>query len=254
MTRLVTGLLLAVAACWLIFLSPPLVFRFAALFMGGACYYEFSNLAQQHGARLHWLLGLVAGALLLFLPYRPEIILSLFVLTTLAFALRLDSLNAVLPSSAAQAFGLLYAFVPWIFAERLRVRSVHWLFFALALNWVGDSFAYYAGRAFGRHRLAPIVSPNKSWEGSIASVIGSAVFGAVYLSYFGHEITVVRVVVIAIIANVVGQIGDLVESAMKRGAGVKDSGHILPGHGGILDRVDSSLFTLPVVYALLQLI
>jgi len=122
------------------------------------------------------------------------------------------------------------------------------LFFALALNWAGDTTAYYIGRQFGRHKLAPVVSPKKSWEGAFASVAGSVIFGLLYLGHFLPLLPWWEIVIIAILGNIAGQFGDLAESAMKRGAGVKDSSNILPGHGGMLDRVDSSLFALPIVY------
>jgi phosphatidate cytidylyltransferase len=128
------------------------------------------------------------------------------------------------------------------------------LFFALALNWAGDTVAYYVGRQFGRHKLAPLVSPKKSWEGAIASVAGSILFGVLYLGHFMPSLRWWQIIGMAVVGNVAGQFGDLAESAMKRGAGVKDSGSILPGHGGLLDRVDSTLFALPVIYVLYALI
>jgi phosphatidate cytidylyltransferase len=118
------------------------------------------------------------------------------------------------------------------------------------VNWIGDTGAYYFGRNFGRHKLAPIVSPGKSWEGAAASAAASVLFGIFVLPRFVN-IDLLPAGLISIAANVAGQVGDLAESAIKRGAGVKDSGTLLPGHGGMLDRVDSSLFSLPVLYAVL---
>jgi phosphatidate cytidylyltransferase len=166
-------------------------------------------------------------------------------------ALRYTDLHDVLPQVAGAFLGALYTFTPWHFATVLRAISVHWLLFALALNWAGDSVAYYVGKSFGKHRLAPIVSPKKSWEGAIGSVVGSVVFGCLYMGHFMPSVALWKVAVIATAANIAGQFGDLAESAMKRGAGFKDSGNILPGHGGLLDRVDSSLFALPVAYILI---
>ncbi len=114
--------------------------------------------------------------------------------------------------------------------------------------------AYYVGRAIGKHKLAPSVSPGKSREGAIASVIGAIIFGLLYLGHFVPQIPLWQVALMAAIANVAGQFGDLAESAMKRGAGMKDSGTLLPGHGGFLDRLDSSLFALPVVYVLYRVL
>jgi phosphatidate cytidylyltransferase len=119
---------------------------------------------------------------------------------------------------------------------------------------VGDTGAYYVGRRFGRHKLAPIVSPGKSWEGAWASAVTGGVFGLVYLRLTVPGVPVWEAVLLALAANIAGQVGDLAESAIKRGAGVKDSGSLLPGHGGLLDRLDSTMFSMPVTYVLLTLI
>lgn len=249
MNRLITGALLAIAACYLIFLSSPLVFKVAAVFVGLICYREYSGLLPGHGIRRASVIGVISGTLLILKPEFSPPILALSIIAVFSVALRLDDLAHVLPSVTAEITGVIYTFLPWHFAEELRFRSVHWFFFATALNWFGDSVAYYVGRNFGRHRLAPVVSPNKSWEGAIASIVGSVIFGLIYLKHFEPSLPLWTIAVIAVIANVAGQFGDLTESALKRGAGVKDSGNILPGHGGLLDRVDSSLFAIPVVYA-----
>jgi phosphatidate cytidylyltransferase len=101
--------------------------------------------------------------------------------------------------------------------------------------------------------MAPRVSPNKSWEGAVASVVASVLIAGAYLLHFVPWIAPGQVVLLTIAANAAGQLGDLAESAIKRGVGLKDSGSILPGHGGILDRVDSTLFSLPLIYAYLKL-
>ncbi|HEY1940037.1 MAG TPA: phosphatidate cytidylyltransferase [Candidatus Angelobacter sp.] len=146
--------------------------------------------------------------------------------------------------------------------------------FILFSVWAGDIAAYYVGKNFGRHKLSPIVSPNKSWEGAIASIIAS-IFVAWLVFHFQEQIssffwrdpnhlpfygilankvgiraTVSRphVIVLGVITNIAAQFGDLFESALKRGAGVKDSGTLLPGHGGLLDRIDALLFAIPVVW------
>ena len=117
----------------------------------------------------------------------------------------------------------------------------------LVIIWVGDSAAYYAGRALGRHPLAPEVSPKKTIEGGIAGLIGSAAAGVGAGVWFLGE-PALRMLVISAVTAVVGQAGDLAESLLKRSAGVKDSSSILPGHGGILDRLDSLFFAAPVFY------
>ena len=150
--------------------------------------------------------------------------------------------------------GVVYVFGPWKCALLLREASPYWLLFALIINWVGDACAYYVGKNIGMHKLAPRISPGKSWEGALASVIAAVAFGVFYLRHFWPAMPVYEVVALSALSNVAGQIGDLAESALKRGAGVKDSGTLLPGHGGLLDRVDSTLFTMPVIYVYLQLV
>jgi phosphatidate cytidylyltransferase len=145
----------------------------------------------------------------------------------------------------------MYIFGTWRCAILLREVNPYWLLFALALNWVGDTAAYFVGRLLGRHKLAPRLSPAKSWEGSSASLAASLVFGFFFVGWLIPGVPPAVTLMIAAIGNVAGQMGDLAESMLKRGASIKDSGSLLPGHGGWLDRVDSTMFALPVIYGLL---
>lgn len=250
MTRVLTGVLLAAVACYLIFWSPGWLFQSAAVAVALICYREYAALVVRHQMREPLIFGYLAGLMAILFPQYAVLALSLCTVAALALALRAAELRDILPAAGGEFLGTLYACFPWHFAVLLRAVSVHWLFFALALNWSGDTVAYYTGRAFGKHRLAPVVSPKKSWEGAAGSIVGSIIFGLLYMGYFESHVPAWKIVLIAAIANLAGQLGDLAESAMKRGADVKDSGNILPGHGGLLDRVDSSLFALPVVFAL----
>jgi phosphatidate cytidylyltransferase len=254
MSRVLTAIALIAVALYLVFWSPWQVFLGAAALMGWLCYREFADLIAAHGIRRPGVFGILGGLLILFWPAQALIGVTLLALLTLAAAIRFDDLREALPFVACVLLGSFYTFAPWHYAVELRAASVHLLFFALSLNWFGDSVAYYVGRSLGRHKLAPIVSPKKSWEGAIASVVGSIVFGLLYLGYFIPAIALWKVVVVAALSNAAGQFGDLAESAIKRGAGVKDSGALLPGHGGMLDRADSSLFALPVAYVLISVL
>ncbi|MCM0598535.1 phosphatidate cytidylyltransferase [Periweissella fabalis] len=124
------------------------------------------------------------------------------------------------------------------------------LFFALLIVWITDSGAYLVGRKIGKHKLAPRISPNKTWEGSIGGTVVSIIISAIYLKFFPQAYDWSVMIIIAALASIAGQFGDLIESALKRFYNVKDSGKILPGHGGILDRFDSLLIVLPVLYLL----
>src|SRR5579875_1570999 len=259
MKRVVTAIALIAVAVYLVWFAADWGFEIAAICMSLLCYWEYAGLVAAQNIRRPGLFGVLAGVAILFASSETSAPLtlaelSLLLICALVSALRYANLREMLPSVACEFMGAFYAFAPWRFSIELRRGSVHLLFFALALNWIGDSAAYYAGRMFGRHRLAPMVSPMKSWEGAAASVVASVVFGLLYLGYFTPHLPWWEVVGVAVLGNIAGQFGDLAESAIKRGAGVKDSGNLLPGHGGMLDRVDSSLFALPTVYLLFELV
>jgi phosphatidate cytidylyltransferase len=148
--------------------------------------------------------------------------------------------------------GAIYIGGAWVCAYNLRAINPHWLLFAFLLCWAGDTAALYIGKNFGRRKLAPKISPGKTWEGAIASVVGGVLVGVIYAHYLIPSASLAITLVIAALGNIAGQIGDLVESAYKRWGGVKDSGSSLPGHGGWLDRIDSSLLSIPVVYLLVS--
>jgi phosphatidate cytidylyltransferase len=150
------------------------------------------------------------------------------------------------------AFGVAYFAVPVAALYRIQLHDPWLLFLLLAIVWLGDTAAYYFGTRFGRHRLAPVVSPKKSWEGAIAGFVVSlasvAVWSRIHLGGFDLELLLVGA-----LTAIASQLGDLVESMMKRGAHVKDSGHLLPGHGGLWDRMDAMLFAAPTMLVLLWL-
>ncbi len=125
----------------------------------------------------------------------------------------------------------------------------------LASIWICDSAAYFIGRAFGKHKIAKLISPNKSWEGGIAGLIAAIAAWLIARSYIGgfEQVSLSTAIAMGIIAGAFGQIGDFAESMLKRDAGVKDSSTLIPGHGGVLDRIDSILFVAPLVYLYLQI-
>lgn len=154
-----------------------------------------------------------------------------------------------LPAAGISSGGLLFVALPLSYAIRLHGmgRVGPWiLLFTLVITWIGDTAAYFVGRAIGKHPLAPKLSPKKTWEGAIASMAGALLLGW----WLSTRINVPTPLVLGLAAtgNVAGQMGDLLESAFKRSAGVKDSGSILPGHGGMLDRIDALILAIPVVW------
>jgi phosphatidate cytidylyltransferase len=123
-----------------------------------------------------------------------------------------------------------------------------WLIMVMAVTWGSDAFAYFAGHRFGRHRMTPGLSPKKTWEGAIGGFIGAAALGAGVALLFGLPVTPFTGALIGAVAGVAGPFGDLAESFVKRQVGLKDAGSLIPGHGGILDRIDSLLFAAPLTY------
>jgi phosphatidate cytidylyltransferase len=248
MKRVLTTLALIPFAIFSIFFAPQWLFVIIAIAMALLCYVEMSNIVAAHGIEAPGVFGALAG-LLLFVDIGLVRLVAIFALIR---AIRLRVLSQALASASAMALTAVYIFGAWRCAIDLRAVSPYWLLFALAINWVGDIAAYYVGRAIGQHKLAASISPGKTVEGAVGSMVAAIVFGILFRHYLMPAIPLHWILALAIAGNIAGQTGDLVESAMKRGAGMKDSGTWLPGHGGFLDRLDSSLFTMPVIWMLLQ--
>ncbi|MGB8985913.1 MAG: phosphatidate cytidylyltransferase [Candidatus Sulfotelmatobacter sp.] len=189
----------------------------------------------------------------------------------LTIAMRRTQISEAYPAAAASAFAFAYIALPVGMLVQLRQQwaGAFLLLYLLLVVWAGDIFAYFVGRSLGRHLMAPRISPKKTWEGAAASLVASLGVGILLFDYslqissfllriglierrdglFGLEKPeMLPIVLLTIALNIAAQLGDLVESLIKRGAGVKDSGSILPGHGGMLDRIDALLFAAPVLW------
>ena len=191
----------------------------------------------------------------------------------LTLAMRRPTLSEGYPAAAASTFAFAYIAIPMALLVEIRRQPAGaiWVIYTLLVVWAGDIFAYFVGKAIGRHKMSSEVSPKKTWEGAIASVAASVTIGALWIQHasaislallrvglidrrdgiFGPEQpeSLWPIILLSAAVNIAAQLGDLVESLIKRGAGVKDSGSILPGHGGMLDRIDAMLFAVPVVWA-----
>jgi phosphatidate cytidylyltransferase len=189
----------------------------------------------------------------------------------LVVGMRSPDLRTAFPGAAASAFAIIYVALPFALLAQLRQEwaGAILILYLLIVVWSGDTAAYYAGRLLGRHKLAPRISPGKTWEGTIASFLVSVAVGTWFFSSAkGVSLALLRahlidqgqgffapqppdlltLLILSGLINIAAQLGDLVESLIKRGAGVKDSGALLPGHGGMLDRVDALLFAAPVLW------
>jgi phosphatidate cytidylyltransferase len=207
--------------------------------------------------------------------------LLLAALLFLVAVMKRADLRSALPGAAASALGLAYIGLPFALLVTVRARAggAFYVFYLLVVVWAGDILAFLVGRSLGKRKLAPQISPNKSWEGTIASLAGATALGTVILAYGNAIVGFLRntnllaaqpgsilsvgpyptprplwvYILLSAALNVAAQLGDLVESTLKRGAGVKDSGSLLPGHGGMLDRIDALLFAAPVLWYYAQI-
>ncbi len=210
---------------------------------------------------------LSTGKFLVALAFSAAIVPFIF----LTRAMRNQDLSSGYPAAAASVFAFTYIALPMGMLVQLRQQwaGAFYLLYLLLVVWAGDIFAYFVGKSIGRHLMAPRISPKKTWEGAAASLLASVGVGWLLFRYaepissallraglitraggmYGLEIPAMGpILVLTVVLNIAAQLGDLVESLIKRGAGVKDSGAILPGHGGMLDRIDALLFAAPVLW------
>ncbi|HZI18478.1 MAG TPA: phosphatidate cytidylyltransferase [Pyrinomonadaceae bacterium] len=240
--------------------------------------YEFWFLTKRVGARPDVVVGYAATAALLVTFYfgEPALALLLFIVPALVIAalaaemLRGAPFDKMILSVGSTVLGVLYVallgghliavrtgfpqtFGPeadyWISAAVIdKTLSTHLLGFFFLVLMGSDTGAYYAGRAFGKRKLAPNISPGKTWEGAVGGFLASLAAAVIAHFWFFPELSLTAALPLAALMNVLGVVGDLTESALKRGAKAKDAAQILPGHGGFLDRLDSLLFNAPLVY------
>ncbi|HZT57933.1 MAG TPA: phosphatidate cytidylyltransferase [Pyrinomonadaceae bacterium] len=273
MNRIITA---AVALPVLIacILYPPLKLVFVALAAAAIviALYEFWFLAKRVGAKPDIVVGYAATAALLVgfifdAPYSEPLWLVLCVVLLTAGALVAEMLRGapfdkMIVSVGSTVLGVLYVVLLGGHLISLRLSfplpaldhpnsfsiSTHLLSYFFLVLMGSDTGAYYTGRALGRHKLTPKVSPGKTWEGAFGGMAASLLVAALSHFWFFPEISLTAALALAAVMNVLGVVGDLTESALKRGANAKDASQIIPGHGGLLDRLDSLLFNAPLIY------
>lgn len=253
--RIYTILVLAPLLYAIIRYSPPLAFSGVVVLAGGLALFEFYRLC--FGARSHsWLIGigLTGFAALILGIHRPDIIVPTLLATLVCIIsvplLSRSPLEQGLRDGAMTLFGVLYLGLTLGTLSMTRLLPLgEWLiFFLLLVTWASDTGAYLVGTLCGRHRLAPTISPKKTVEGLVGGLIAAIIAGYAARWWFLPDVSGLDCLILATLLTITGLWGDLTESAMKRSVGMKDSGGILPGHGGMLDRLDSLLFTAPVFY------
>jgi phosphatidate cytidylyltransferase len=280
MKRILTALVLIPIVLVLVFLGPRWHWLFTLAVAGVAALaaWELMGLSERSGAKpprvavMIAILALFAGNFQW--PDWTREIFGVLCLGLVVYCTFLRPVTQVLADASASVFCMFY-----VGATLLALPSLHeetngssLIVFLLCAVWAGDTCAYYVGRAWGRHKMTPTLSPGKTWEGAMASLLGSALVAAalfslaallqeprdsVILSWLerawpsavlSYPDQIWYWIALAALVNVAAQVGDLAESAMKRSAGVKDSGSLLPGHGGVLDRIDALLLAAPVLW------
>ena len=265
MKRILTALVLIPLVIVLVFLGPDWLVTLAVGAVALLAAWEYLGIAQAAGSKPPRIPVLVAIAILFAVSilWPDKLVatlgaLSLALLVYCAFAVPVVQ---VLQDAASAVFCLMYTGFTLISLPMLRSSEdgKSLLTFLLCAVWAGDIVALYVGRTWGRRKLAPKLSPGKTWLGAVGSVIGSLAATVLLIELAAQlakrEIltlafpgTLVHWLLLAVVVNVAAQVGDLAESALKRSAGVKDSGTLLPGHGGVLDRIDALLLAAPVLW------
>ena len=260
--RVVTALILIPLIYFVVRYFPPLFFLFFVASWVLIGQYEFYKFYYKKSSIFPFL-GLIFGAMILFsfyadryyadrytLEMKGVVLTAIVILSLSCFIFFKANIHDSVTAVSVIIFGALY--VAWPLAHLIPLRGLlnghNLIFFILIVTWGVDTGAYYTGRHLGRHKLSPNISPGKTVEGAIGGLI-SCILSALFARWlFLPELSINNTLFLGIVFGIISQIGDLSESMLKRGAGVKDSGSLLPAHGGILDRVDSVIFTLPVFY------
>ncbi len=257
--RLLTALIAVPIILGLIFKAPAwglLVLVVPAVLLGCFELFSMTHHDDPFGRAVGTLLGGVVCGSLYFLGSDPRVVVTLLialpVLGPMLTLVRIGDIKTAALRAASLGFGPLYVAAPLTLVAMLRrdhpAEGPAYVLFVLIFSWLADTGGYFAGRFLGKHKLYEAVSPKKTVEGALGGLAAAVLGGFVVRAVCLPEMPAVHLVVLALVAAAAGQAGDLAESLLKRSVGVKDSGNVLPGHGGILDRVDATLLTSVVVY------
>lgn len=256
-TRIITAIVLVIGFLTLLFLASPMVWALSTLAVTLIAVWEWSNLVKLHQVQmlLNASLALTIGLAFIItanIQLSPdydalmfELLIGLLVLTAVfwifiapVFLVKRWQINNKILMSA---LGLLLLMATWLALVGLHGISPWVLLAVLATVWLADSAAYFAGKRFGRNKLAPEISPGKTWEGVVGAFVGVTIYGLVLCYYFHLSVWLIVGLWLIVVLSIMG---DLFESLLKRQAGVKDSSQLLPGHGGVLDRIDGLIPSL----------
>lgn len=249
LTRILTGVLLAPLVVILFLEGPDWAKAGVVIVAGALCLAELYAMALPQSALERWV-GIALGtAILVSMWLAPESKVGDWLPALVVPALVVVARPEPIDSAAFRLFalwaGMLYLVVPFAYGVELALERAPWILYVLGVVWFGDTGAYFAGRALGRHKLHPKVSPKKTIEGAVGGIVASVGGGYLLVVILDLPLPPWKALTFAAVGGALAQLGDLAESLVKRACGVKDSGTLLPGHGGMLDRVDGVIFAFP---------
>jgi phosphatidate cytidylyltransferase len=238
---------------WVVAWAPAWAFAALVLLVGALGQWEFLRMFERAGVPTLRGIGVVGGLAVtasFAVPELAPVALSVVVLGGLTAGLALPGERPAWEPVIVTVFGVCY--VNWLLGHALRLRAlpagVDWILLLVWVTWIGETTAYVVGSTMGRRKLAPRVSPKKTVEGALAQLLVSPLAALAAQASFAPVLSSTEAITIGLILGVVGQVGDLVESLFKRSVGTKDTGGLIPGHGGILDRIDGLLFNTPALF------
>ncbi len=263
-TRVLTSAVLIPILFIVVWLLPREYFAILIIAAAAAGQHEFYTMAKAGGAKPLAATGIVLGGLLIVFAFASAVplaggqgmIVALCVLAVLGARLfARGPVDGALTDSAVTLLGIVY--VALLFGYQVGIhrsfRGKYWLAFLYLVIWASDTGAYYVGTSYGRRRLYEKISPKKSIEGLVGGLAAALVVALLCKLWLVRSLGALEALVLAFVITAAGTLGDLAESLLKRSVGVKDSGSLIPGHGGILDRMDSMLFAAPVLYYYLRM-
>jgi len=243
----IVGIPLVIYVCY----AGGIVFLIFSLLVTSIALWEFYSMLEEKGFRPMKELGILTSDAVLIISYFVtkdfiffEYVFLIFLITTEIIRKKNQSpLNPVIA-----VFGLLYITIPFIMLrELIEISNLNLVIYTFILIWTCDTTAYFGGKFFGKHPLS-LISPKKTWEGSIVGFLSAVTISLTVHSFFSDRISFNDALITGLIVGIFSQIGDLFESLIKRYCGVKDSSDLIPGHGGILDRFDSLIFVTPLIF------